>query len=94
MRAWWVQAQELRYAMAKDGEVWEVMHSGDVFRERWVEDAVMNYIARKQTAAAMQAATAVVAAAPQAAALPTPLAPAVQLGAPGAAQPGAGGGGA
>ncbi len=42
-----LQARELRIAATKDGEAIEVLSAGEVFKERWVEDAVLNYLQRR-----------------------------------------------
>ncbi|PRW59194.1 SWI SNF complex component SNF12-like protein [Chlorella sorokiniana] len=42
------QARELRSSAARDGEAFELMPSGDVFKDRWVDDVVMNYMERLQ----------------------------------------------
>jgi hypothetical protein len=44
------QARELRLAASKDGESLEVLAAGDVFREKWVEDAVMRLLQRRMGA--------------------------------------------
>ncbi|PSC67860.1 SWI SNF complex component SNF12-like protein [Micractinium conductrix] len=50
------QGRELRMAATKEGEAYELMPSGDVYKERWVEDAVLNYMQQRQQAAETQAA--------------------------------------
>ncbi|EFN57724.1 hypothetical protein CHLNCDRAFT_57254 [Chlorella variabilis] len=52
------QGRELRLAASKEGEAYELMATGDVFRERWVDDCVMNHLARKQQHAVAQQAAA------------------------------------
>lgn len=34
-------------AASKEGESLEVLAAGDVFKEKWVEDAVMRYLQRR-----------------------------------------------
>ncbi|GAB4817018.1 hypothetical protein N2152v2_004064 [Parachlorella kessleri] len=48
------QARELRLAASRDGESLEVLAAGDVFREKWVEDAVMRYLQRRMGATGLQ----------------------------------------
>lgn len=40
------QARELRVASMREGEVLEVVSAGDVWREKWAEEAVMRYLAK------------------------------------------------
>eukprot|EP00887_Chlorella_sp_A99_P000930 scaffold5.g930.t1 len=40
------QARELRVASMCEGEVLEVVSAGDVWREKWAEEAVMRYLAK------------------------------------------------
>lgn len=63
------QARELRQAGGKEGEALELMASGEVFRDRWVDDVAMNYLAHKQAAAQAEAAVVAEQKAAQAAAL-------------------------
>lgn len=44
------QARELRIASSRDGESLEVLASGEVFKEKWAEDAVMRYLHRRMAA--------------------------------------------
>ena len=50
------QSRDLRVAAGREGEAWEVLPPGEVFRERWVEDAVMRYMAEGEAARAAAAA--------------------------------------
>ena len=45
------QGRELRLAATKDADAVEVMAAGDVYKDRWVQDAVLKYLSRKQQAA-------------------------------------------
>lgn len=48
------QAKELRISSGKEGDLAEVMSPGEVFKERWVEDAVLKYLSKKQAAGMAQ----------------------------------------
>lgn len=50
------QALELRVASSREGESLEILPPGDVFSEKWVEDAVLRYMNRKAATATAAAA--------------------------------------